>query len=156
MKYLLLVIALLGIVFFVINSQSSFMAGAEDPYYIEMRLDIEKSDVQLVGFGKMISFEDCKRHAFTLWMKSLEALGKASFSSECKKELPAKYLKLFENKQANASYVAFDKGSDDERDGRFLIYGVPSSLVFQECETITREVARNYSGEVYCIKGGVG
>jgi len=46
MKYLLLVIALLGIVFFVINSQSSFMAGAEDPYYIEMRLDIEKSDVQ--------------------------------------------------------------------------------------------------------------
>jgi hypothetical protein len=83
-------------------------------------------------------------------------MGDVKVSSSCKKELPNKYMKLFVNKTSTATYIAFDRGKGGERDGRFLIYGVPSSFVFKECDSITKEAQKKYSGRIYCVQGTVG
>ncbi|MEJ2692679.1 MAG: hypothetical protein P8166_06350 [Candidatus Thiodiazotropha sp.] len=106
--------------------------------------------------GKMNSYEDCKVRSLLVWKNSLEQIGEVSLKSECKKELAKKYLKLFDNMQTTATYVVFDKGNDEERDGRFLFYGLPSSLVYEHCETIAKKITGSYTGKVYCIKGSVG
>ncbi len=156
MKVFLVAVVLLGLGYYLINYHSPFQAEVTDPYYAELRVKLRDQDVQLVGLAKMNSYEDCKARTLIVWAKSLRHIGEVKFNSECKKNLPHKYLKLFDNQQASASYVAFDKGRDEERDARFLIYGVPSSHVFKACETITKEVKEKYSGKVYCVQGSVG
>jgi hypothetical protein len=155
-KVLLIVAVLLGLGYYIFNYHSPFQTEVTDPYYAEIRVKMRDQDVQLVGIAKMNSYEDCKARTLIVWAKSLEHVGEVKFNSECKKELPNKYLKLFDNQQASASYIAFDKGKDEERDARFLIYGVPSSHVYKACETITKEAKGDYTGEVYCIQGSVG
>ena len=152
----LVVLALFGMALYVINNHSPFQTKVTDPYYVEIRIDFNHSDVQLVGVSKMNSFEDCQARALIVWVKNLDELGRVKVASKCSKELPHKYMKLFENKASTATYVAFDKGGDGERDGRFLIYGIPSSHVYRECEKITAKAKQNFSGKVYCVQGTVG
>jgi hypothetical protein len=89
-------------------------------------------------------------------MNILKDLGKVNVATQCKKEISAKYQKLFANEKMTATYVVYDSGADGERDGRFLFYGIPSSQVFGKCEGITQKAKRHYSGKVYCIQGTVG
>jgi hypothetical protein len=156
MKLVLAIAALLGLGYYIYNYHSPFQTEVTDPYYVEIRFRYQAHDIQLVGVGKMNSYEDCVARALTVWAKSLEHMGKVRISSECKKDLPQRYLKLFENKKSHATYVAFDKGEGGERDARFLIYGVPASHVYKSCEEITQKAKEKYSGEVYCIQGTVG
>jgi len=156
MKLAIALLALAGLVYYVINYHSPFQTKVTDPYYVEVRIDINQSDVQLVGIGKMNSYEDCQARAFIVWAKSLDKVGRVKVASTCKRELPKKYTKLFDNQAATATYVAFDRGRDEERDGRFLIYGIPSSHVYKECEKITKEAKQTYSGKIYCVQGTVG
>jgi len=153
---LVVILALLSLGYFIMTYHSPLQTAATDPHYVEVRINYLEHDVQLVGVAKMNSYEDCKVRSLLVWAHTLKHLGDVSVNSECMKELPKKYLKLFENKQANASYIVFNKGSDGERDGRFLIYGVPSSIVYQKCETIIKRVKENFSGEVFCVRGAVG
>jgi hypothetical protein len=155
-KVLLIIAALLGLGYYIINYHSPFQTEVTEPYYVEIRVNYPEHDVQMVGVGKMNSYEDCKVRSAIVWAKSLEHLGEVKIDTECKKELPNKFLKLFSNQQASASYVAFDKGQESERDARFLIYGIPSSYVAKECEKITQKAKEEYSGKVYCIRGSVG
>lgn len=156
MKGLLIVAALLGLGYYVIAFHSPFQTVVTDPYYAEIRVSLRDHNVQMVGITRMNSYEDCQARSLLVWAHSLKHMGEVKLNSDCKKAIPNKYSKLFENKQASASYIAFDKGQDGERDGRFLIYGVPSSLVFKECEKITRQAKQVYTGSVYCIQGSVG
>lgn len=153
---LFVIIAIIGIAYYVVNYHSPFQTQVTDPYYVEIRIDITQSDVQLVGFGKMNSYEDCQGRAFLVWMKSLEHLGKVNVSSSCNKTLSKRYQKLFENQPSAATYVAFDKGMDGERDGRFLFYGIPSSHVYQACEKVIEQMRQTYTGKIFCVQGTVG
>jgi len=159
-KGFLVIVALLGLAaYYVISHHSPFQTAVTDPHYVKIRVEITlpKANIQLVGIGKMNSYEDCQARALLFWADNLAHLGQAKIDAECKKDIPNKYLKLFDNKQSTATYIAFDKGNDGERDGRFLIYGVPSSLAHEACEKLVEESeGANYSGKIYCVRGSVG
>lgn len=159
MKVFLVIAALLGLAYYIIGYHSPFQRTVTDPHYVEIRIDVAlpRTSVQLVGIGKMNSYEDCQARALLFWADNLAHLGRAKIDTECKKDLSNKYLKLFDNEQTTATYIAFDKGNDGERDGRFIIYGVPSSLAHEYCEKLIKESEdTNYSGKIYCVKGSVG
>ncbi len=156
MKAVLIIAALIGLGYYILNYHSPFQTEVTDPYYSEIRVKLREHDVELVGIGKMNSFEDCQARSLIVWANTLEHLGEVSFNSQCTKTLPKRFLKLFENEQTSASYIAFDKGRGEERDGRFLFYGIPASHVYQACEKIIKEITQSYSGAVYCVQGHVG
>lgn len=160
MKVLIVVLALLGLGYYVITHHSPFQTEITDPYYVEIRIDVpmQSNSLQVVGVGKMYSLQDCQARSVIAWTKSLEHLGKVRINSECKKEVEGKFLKLFDNAQATATYIAYDKGQDGERDGRFLIYGAPSSMAYEACKSVIEKAKKEspYTGEIYCVKGSVG
>lgn len=127
-----------------------------NPVYVEFRVKYP-NDIELVGFGRMDSQEDCEQRAAEFWRNVLAAGDKVQVSSaKCGVQLSAKYQALFDNKVSTATYIAFDRGNSGERDGRFIIYGVPSSQVMSECPAIIEKFKRNFTGEVRCIQGSVG
>ena len=63
-------------------------------------------------------------------------LGEVSVDTQCKKILAKRFLRLFDNQQVPATYIAYDKGQEAERDGRFLIYGAPSSTACEACKKL--------------------
>lgn len=156
MKLLLIFTVIFGLGYYIINYHSPFQTEVTDPYYAKIRVKLRDQDIQMVGIGRMNSYEDCQARSLIVWVRSLEHLGEVKLDSACTKTLSHKYMKLFSNQQATATYVAFDKGQGGERDGRFLIYGVPSSHVYKACEEITRNAKKRYTGAVYCVQGGVG
>jgi len=159
-KVILAIIALVGLVYYVIAYHSPFQTEVTDPYFVEIRINVpaRSEQLNLVGIGRMNSLEDCQIRSMVYWSSMLDQLGKVKVSTECKQELPAKFLKLFENQQATATYVAFDKGNGGERDGRFLIYGASSTMVYDACQKFVEQATDTgkYQGRIYCVKGSVG
>lgn len=156
MKGILTVLALTALGYYLYHNHSPFQTTVTDPYYAEIRINIRASNVQLVGFGKMNSLADCTARAALVWANSLQSLGEVEVKSDCKKEIGARYRRLFENEKVAASYIALDRGNDHERDGRFIFYGIPSSVVSRECDAITRQIGKGYQGKVFCVQGSVG
>lgn len=131
-------------------------SAVTNPVYVEFRVKYP-DDLELVGFGRMDSLEDCETRADLFWRGVLASGAQTQMSTvKCGAQLPARYLALFENKTANATYIAIDRGNEDERDGRFIIYGAPSSEVMKVCPTLIDAIKKNFSGEVKCIQGSVG
>ncbi len=161
MKVTFAILALAGLLaYYVIAYHSPFQTEVTDPYFVEIRIDvpIRSEQLNLVGIGRMNSFEDCQIRSMLYWADMLQNIGKVKVSAECKKEVPEKFLKLFENQQATATYIAFDKGNGGERDARFLIYGAASGMAFEACEKFVEKTANNseYQGRIYCVKGSIG
>lgn len=128
-----------------------------NPHYVEIRAKQAHTGVELVGYGIMNSQEDCLKRSELVW-KKLFAEGERyeSVSLSCQSELPARYQDLFANQQFHATYIALDRGKPGERDGRFIIYGVPSSEVMRVCPAIVEQLKSTYSGKVQCIQGAIG
>ena len=113
--------------------------------------------IQLVGFVKMHSFSDCNG-SDVVWKKIYEGMGDISVSPDCKKTLPEKFKKLFNNEQATATYMAFDYDKSKGRDSRFLIYGAPSNMAYDICNKLIAGAKNEAQSpqEFYCVKGSVG
>ena len=160
MKVLILLLALAGFSYYLLTHHSPFHTEMTDPYYVEIRIDVplKTTKLQLVGVGKMYSLQDCQARSLVFWASMLEHLGEVSVDTQCKKTLAERFLKLFDNQQVSATYIAYDKGQDAERDGRFLIYGAPSSTAYEACRKLADKEKKEavYTGEIYCIKGSVG
>lgn len=156
MKFILIVIILAGALQFIFSNHSPFQTTMTEPYFVEMRVNDNEHDIQLVGFGKMLSHEDCLGRAAIFWASVFEHVGETEANATCDKSLPKRYQPLFENQQFTATYIVFDKGSAGERDGRFIIYGVPSSYVAKECSKIISKAKQKYKGEIYCVQGSIG
>ncbi len=159
MKNLIIVI-LFGIAaYYGWNHFSNATATAEaitNPVYVEFRVEYP-NDIELVGFGRMDSLEDCELRAAIFWSNVFVAGDKVKMSSaKCGVKLSPRYQALFDNKVSTATYIAFDRGNSGERDGRFIIYGVPSSQVMSECPAIIEKFKQNFTGEVKCIQGKIG
>lgn len=156
MKNVVILILLFGAGYYFYTNHSPFQTDVTDPYFVEIRINDLQSDLQIVGFGKMNSYADCQGRAAIIWAKAFEKVGKVSIDTACNKQISKKYQRLFENQPIQATYIVFDKGTDRERDGRFVIYGVASSHVAQQCSIITRKVRQSYNGKIYCVQGTVG
>ncbi|HEC18269.1 MAG TPA: hypothetical protein ENI97_02885 [Gammaproteobacteria bacterium] len=156
MKKIIILIILAGGIQYVFSNHSPFQETMTEPYFVEIRVDDRENDIQLVGFGEMLSHEDCLGRAAIFWASVFEHIGKIEADATCSTELPERYQPLFDNQQFSATYVAFDKGSDGERNGRFVFYGVPSSVVAKACSRIISKAKQRYKGEIYCVQGHVG
>lgn len=157
MKVILIIIALCAAAYYLLANHSPFQVVETDPHYAEIRVNVPGTSVQLVGFGKMFSREDCQLRSAAIWADVFRRTGKLDLvKSDCSKELAPRYRSLFENKPFHATYLVFEKGNNSERDGRFIIFGVPSSVVANECSKIINSAKTRYSGKVYCVQGTVG
>lgn len=156
MKQLIYIILFAGLAYYIYQNHLPFQTKVTDPYYLEIRIHFPNTDVKIVGFGKTNSLADCEARGLLIWKKTFEGMGEVSKKSSCKKEISKKYMKLFQNKQISATYIVFEKGNDRERDGRFVIYGVPSSQVQKECSKIISNAKKSYKGNIKCIQGKVG
>lgn len=129
---------------------------AKDPVYAEFRVKYENG-VELVGLGKMNSQPDCERRGAVFWRGVLASDAKVEISAiRCDMQLPPRYEPLFSNQVAHATYIAMDRGNSGERDGRFIIFGVPASEVAKVCPSLIETIKRKYSGKVQCVQGSVG
>lgn len=157
MKNLLLAIALIGGAYYTYTHHSPFQTEVTDPHFIEIRVAVNNTNIQLLGFGKMFSQEDCLARSARVWVDVFKEAGEINLvNTKCSKTLPARYAKLFDNKPITASYLVFEKGNNSERDGRFIFYGIPSSHVVKECNKIIAQAKKNYRGNVYCVQGTIG
>lgn len=154
-KFLLYVLVI-GAGYYIYTNHSPFQTEVTDPYYLELRIKDPDTSVKLVGFGKMNSLADCEARGLLFWKETFRTTGQIKKTSECKKEIAKKFMKLFHNKQMNATYLVFDKGNKRERDGRFLLYGVPSSHVKKWCDKFIKTIKTDYTGTISCIQGKVG
>ena len=154
----LIIVLLLGLAaYYGWNKFSSPTAPTEaESVYVEFRVKFP-DDIELVGFGRMDSMEDCEQRSEIFWGNVLASGNNAKMSpTKCGIKLSPRYQALFANKVSTATYLSFDRGNAGERDGRFIIYGVPSSQVMSECPAIIAKFKENYTGEVKCIQGTVG
>ena len=155
MKYLI-IFSLIGFSYYLYTHHSALQSTGTDPYFAEIRIENTHSDLSPVGFGRMNSLEDCQARSAMIWGKTFENIGETRVDTSCKKELSEKCQRIFENQTISATYVVFDKATESERDGRFVIYGIPSSVVSQECSKIIERARQSYTGKIYCIQGSVG
>ncbi len=157
MKNLIFLLALIGVSYYIYTHHSPFQTEETDPHFIEIRVSINDTNVKLVGFGKMHSYEDCLARSAIVWGNVFKQTGNLNLiNTQCSKTISKKYQKLFNNQPITATYIAMDKGRGSERDGRFVFYGVPSSYVAKECNKIIADVKKRYRGKIFCIKGTIG
>ena len=155
MKKILMMVLVAGAGYFVWSQYSPGMTG--NPVYAEVRVRESDMGVELLGLGVMNSEGDCQARAALFW-ESILVTG-TSFklaSMKCIDQIPDRLKGLFENRQYHASYISFEKGNSGERDGRFVIYGVPSSELTRFCPAFISKAKEKYSGKVECIIGSVG
>ncbi len=158
MKGFFIFILIAATAYYAYENHSPFQTKITDPYYLEIRVKVIDTSFQIVGYGEMNSLTDCEVRGLLMWKEKFKNIGTVKITKNCTKEIPKKYKLLFENKPFRASYIAFDKGTISERNGRFVFYGIPSSLIKEECSKIINKISndRKYEGKIYCIKGNVG
>lgn len=156
MKQLLILLALLTVGYLGYGKFHQSRQIATDPYYVEIRISIPFESINLVGFGLMHSLQECQAESRIFWQRSLDGMGDLEIATDCKKELPERYQKLFANQQFSATYLSLDSFDQRERDARLVIYGIPASLLAKECDKLISQMKRNYHGTVQCIAGSVG
>jgi hypothetical protein len=127
-----------------------------DPIFAEIRLRHE-SGVELVGIAKMISPEDCEQRSEMFWKNVFKDGAQFDWvSGHCTREISERHLAMFSNNTIHATYIAMDKGTPAERDGRFVIYGVPSSDAASVCPALIKKLHEKYTGKIRCVQGTVG
>ena len=153
MKKVLVILLAAGAAYFAFAQYGGF----GKPVYAEIRLQNTDLGVELLGLGMMNSESDCQSRASHFWSKVLASNTRFTLvSTKCTQQIPARFQGIFENRQYHATYVSFEKGGIGERDGRFVIYGVPSTEMGRFCPEFVRKAKENYSGKVECVLGSVG
>lgn len=147
-----------GLVLGVVLSGSGCLFEAE-PVYAEFRIRDMRSDVELLGFARMESMDDCQERR----QRVLDNMTRncpecrVSYQDKCLATMPDRYAKLFDNQRIQATYLVLERGKDkDERDARLVIFGVPSSAAIKVCPAIQQSFKRSYSGAISCVQGTVG
>lgn len=127
-----------------------------DPIYAEIRLRHE-SGVELVGIAAMITPEDCERRSERFWNSIFKDGAQFEWvSGHCTREISERHLAMFSNATIHATYLSMDRGSPAERDGRFVIYGIPSSEAIKVCPALINKIREKYTGKIQCVQGTIG
>lgn len=155
MKKLLVILVAAGAIGYYFY-QKKMPAEPVDPVYAEIRLRHENG-VELVGIAKMFTPDDCERRSEIFWNNVFKEGAQFKWmSGRCTREVSERHLAMFSNKTIHATYISLDRGSSAERDGRFVIYGVPSSDAASVCPTLINKIREKYTGKIQCIQGTIG
>lgn len=158
MGKLLLVLVLLagGYYWFTHQQGREGIEAIENPVYAEARVDLQVQgrELNMVLLGKMVDEEDCSARGERFWRDTLEECTECQFVRyECQTELDENYLALFANQQTRTSYVRLDRGNNDERDGRMLVWGLNKYEADMLCSFLKEKMKTHYSGQVSCVDG---
>ena len=124
------------------------------PVYAEMHVDAKVGNRELnsVLFVKTVDQEDCNLRAEKGWSKLLSGCPTCTVSAaKCQDDLPARYQRLFDNVAIPSTYLAMERGSRYERDGRLVVYGLTHDEGLAMCEQIRGVVLEKYHGTGTCI-----
>jgi len=127
----------------------------ENPVYADIRLDMHVAgrDLQFALFGRMAGQEDCDRRARNAWGKVIEGCKECVQQAPvCKAELEPRYQRLFDNVAIHSTYLSFTRGSDIERDGRMVIFGLTADEGDKVCEMALARFQPNYNGTIECVR----
>jgi len=155
MKKLLVILIIVGVAGYYYY-QKKMPSEPVDPVYAEIRLRHENG-VELVGIAKMFTPEDCDLRTEIFWNNIFKEGAQFKWvSGRCTREISERHLAMFSNKTIHATYISMDRGSSAERDGRFVIYGVPSSDAASACPTLVNKIREKYTGKIQCVQGTIG
>jgi hypothetical protein len=156
MKFIVFVIVLAAIGFVVKGRlDKSNPDVIEHPVYAEMRVDLKEGarEINVVLFGQAVDTDDCNLRTEKTWSKVLSGCPTCVLSpAKCLADLPARYVRLFENVPIPSTYLAFTRGSRFERDGRMVVYGLTRDEGLAVCEQMRRSISKeDYTGTLECI-----
>ena len=153
MSKLFIAILLAGAAYWVLAHYDGFGR----PVYAEFRVKQAETGIELVGLGMIPSESECRVRSDRFWDHIFSSAQHFEIvSAQCLAEVPSRYRDLLAKVPYHATYLSFEKGSIGERDGRFIIYGVPSSEVARVCPELIQRIKQTYSGTVECVRGTIG
>lgn len=135
------------------------LAGCDRPEaaYSEFRISDPKTGIDLLVFGEMASMADCRDRSETVWDKVLRACDRCTHTSaRCLQAMPERYAGLWREEPIHATYMVFERRDENERNGRLILFGVPSSAAARACEQLAQTLGRGYAGRIRCVQGSVG
>jgi len=126
----------------------------EDPVYADIRLDMHVGgrDLQFALFGKMASQSDCEQRSKKVWGRVIDGCRECvQQTAVCKTELEPRYQRLFDNAAIHSTYLSFNRGSQTERDGRMVIFGLTADEGDAVCDQAISRFQTNYTGKIECV-----
>lgn len=155
MKVLLILIVLGagGYYFYDRTADATNPEAITSPVYAEIRVDaaIGGRELNMAMFGAMASDEDCRERGMRVWEKVLACPECTMKKAECKEQLDARYVRLFDDTAIHSTYLSFTRGSRFERDGRMVIFGLTADEGAAACEPLKAEFKKKYTGRVECV-----
>ena len=127
----------------------------ENPVYADIRLDmrVARRDLQIALFGKMASQSDCEQRSRLAWGKLIEGCKECvQRTSTCKAQLEPRYQRLFDDVPIPSTYITLNRGSEYERDGRMVIFGLTADEGDMICEQTVARFQSSYTGKMSCVK----
>jgi len=135
------------------------LAGCDRPEvaYSEFRMSDPKTGIDLLMFAEMESMDDCRERSESAWEEVLHACERCTrTSARCLEVMPERYAGLWREEPIHATYMVFERKEEHERNGRMILFGVPSSIAARACEQLARNLGRGYAGRIRCVQGSVG
>lgn len=155
MKYVLFLAIIIGSGSYLYTYKTN-PSQISDPYYGEAQLNLklQNREFSMVLLVEMVDLPDCQTRGQRSWRLVLENCDTCEFASfECKPELTERHQSLFAKEQTYTTYVAADRGSRFERDGRLIIWGLTHDESKEFCSYLTKTIKKKFSGDVSCIEG---
>lgn len=156
MKKLLIIIVVVAAGYFAYTkiSDSPALLAMDSPVYGEMRVDarLVGRQFQVVLYGKMSSMDDCERRGKRGLSNMLKSCSFCEFKSmACLPTANSRIESLFDDTPTHLTYASMTRGSSAERDGRAIVWGASKKESIIICESMLKEIKKNYKGKVACI-----
>ncbi|RKT51236.1 hypothetical protein DFR40_2449 [Azonexus fungiphilus] len=134
-----------------------FMPAVEltNPVFAEVRVKIREGnrEIEAVLFAKAADDADCRMRAERTRQHLLDNCPKClSRSFECKAELAPRYLKFFDDRPGNITYLSYRPASRGERDVRMIFWGLSIDEANSLCEQMRGILSPLYRGPTSCIR----
>lgn len=165
MKKLLIVVALIAAGWGALQKYRAMHAETSDPteitapVYTEMRVLLSQNgrEWEMVVFEASADEAECQRSG-SEFIQGFLGAPKAGISDrlsvkshECKRELPARYQRLFDNQPSSLTYLSLARGTAQEREIRVIYWGLSVDESHAVCSLVPSTQAMR-KGPVSCIR----
>ncbi len=128
---------------------------ATDPYYLEVRAtnEVGGREIELALFARALNQRDCDQGTKAGWASITKACPSCRAQPpRCSKELNPRYARLFDDTPIPSTYLSGTAATEHERDIRVVVYGLTDAEGMIICETMRKELGKNYAGPTHCVK----
>jgi hypothetical protein len=126
-----------------------------DPYYLEVRASnvIGGREIDFALFARALNERDCANGTNAGWASITKSCPTCTAQApKCSKELPSRYARLFDDKPIPSAYLSGTAANEHERDIRVVVYGLTDQEGELICESMRKELSKNFVGATHCVK----